>query len=111
MEIISLPCESPAEMTGSGSREAICLPVRVKLAASACITNMEVKMNDSAADRRIMGLESELKANKLVASKQAVKKNEALGIIFTHPSKEWQVESPFLCLSNIITMKRLFQEW
>jgi hypothetical protein len=50
-------------------------------------------------------MEDALKAKRMVASKPAAKKNEALGIIFTHPSKEWQAESPVLYLSNIITMR------
>jgi hypothetical protein len=87
-------------MTGSESGISICLSVRKRLAASTFPSRMEMKSNVAAAEREIVKVVGELKANRMIASKPAERKNEALGIIIIHPSKEWQAESPFLCLSK-----------
>jgi hypothetical protein len=44
-------------------------------------------MNFTAVDRKIMEGEGGLKANRMVAIRQTAKKNEALGMISTYPSK------------------------
>jgi hypothetical protein len=48
-----------------------------------------------------MEVDGILKANRMVASQQATKKNEALGMIFTHPSKERQAGSPFFAFQTL----------
>jgi hypothetical protein len=64
---------------------------------------MKMRILVVAADERNMAVEGTLEANRMFAGGQAAEKNEASGMIFTHPSKVRQAESPFLYLSNIIT--------